>query len=180
MREAELADFKFLYDRFAKLAVDHYNKNKTHPPMMFMVELGDVAGYPPRDLTPVDPLLIGKLHNSPESKRLLWELIRSHLERDGPLYEILGRSQGIAPDVVVHISEAWTVRREAFELNCIPAEQPDREEVLMINMHAPNETMLGMCPIRCEGGAKHALFEPLRPDAMTFGAMSMTGNKNRQ
>lgn len=180
MREAERADFTFFYEQFAKLAIEHYNENKNHPPMMFLVELGDVPGNPPRNVSIVNPWLIEKLHDSAESKVLLWELVRSYLRRDEPLHEALVRHIGFTPDIVVHISEAWMVRRDGFELDCIPEEQPDREEVLMINMHASNETVLGMCPIRCEGETKHAVFKPLRTAGVTFGAMSMTGDKNRQ
>lgn len=180
MREAEQADFTFLYENLAKLAVAHYNENKSHPPMIMLVELDDVPGDPPNEMTIVDPVLIETLHDSPKSKLLLWELIRSYLTRTGPLYEVLIRPTGVKPDVVVHISEAWMVRREGFDLDGLPSEQPDRMEILMINMHTRNETIGGMCPIHCEGETKHAVFEPLRCGGVAFGAMSMTGDKNRQ
>ena len=79
------------------------------------------------------------------------------------------------PEMVVQISEAWVSKNlKSREVNGFkPSEDPNRTEAILIALHTPDRSLIGMCPIVNEP-TRHAEYGELELDARNFGRMSLT------
>lgn len=94
-----------------------------------------------------------------------------------------GRERTRAPDMVFHVSEAWMVARPVApgttELPTLPegesvSSQPDRQEVVMVQVHRGEGTCMGRWPLVVgPSGRKEMRFEEISLDGEFFGRLAI-------
>ena len=86
------------------------------------------------------------------------------------------RDQGFQkPQMVVQITEAWVSKNlKSRDVNGFkPSEDPNRTKAILIALHTPDRSLIGMCPI-LDQPTRHAEYGELELDARNFGRMSLT------
>lgn len=185
-RPIETADITAIYQKFATAAVDTYNEHHKCPPILAAIEMRDAPGEV-KQVIFMHPNIVNMFHESPESKDALMSLVRLLLSRRGAAgwEHLLELEKPFVPDAVVHVTEAWVLRKAATSPKLATSggehldgydsvsEHPDKGEVLMVTVHTGHGTYGGFCPID-DAVPKHATFEPLMdPRSQITGRMSL-------
>lgn len=146
-RVLDARDIEYVYEFFAAQAVGLFNENHDIAPQLFLVYLEDLPEPLIAALGAIDPGTVAKLHQSSDSKEVLGALIRELLVRGMPPSATPRLPEGMpaVPDLVVHISEAWMAT--GGDIDTPPSQRADRREAVMVTVHMPDRSFLGLCPI---------------------------------
>lgn len=184
-RPIESADITAVYQKFATTAVDTYNEFHGCPPVLAAVQMRDAPGEVERVIF-MPSNVVRMFHETPESKDALMALVRLLLSRrEAAGWEhLLELEVPFVPDAVVHVTEAWILRKPAppklatsdgehLDGYDSVREHPDKGEALMVTVHTGHGTYAGICPID-DAVPKHATFEPLiDPRGQLTGRLSL-------
>lgn len=158
-----------IYDHFAHKAVDIFNEQGECPPQLYGVWVNPETGKP-SDIAIIDMHLVRHFFSSNESKDQLRLFIEFLLETPLP-----GVPLDRPADLVVHISEAWTVSRTSknVEPYIPPSECDDRRETIIVLVHSEGNTAMGACDIH-DTPKRHAEYGPLQTGGRFSGRFSLS------
>ena len=79
------------------------------------------------------------------------------------------------PAMLVQIAEAWVSKNlKSRDVNGFkPSGDPNRAEAILIALHTPDRSLIGMCPI-LDQPTRHAEYGEFELNARNFGRMSLT------
>lgn len=149
-----------VYEAVSRPAVDLFNRQGFLVPMLLSVCLqGDEAKV--AGIVQIDPALIEKILSQESGKDHIMRMVSEMLDHDSSMCEAMVLRGLPKPDVAVFVAEAWMSANLFSEGGqaVAPSESPDRAECLVIELHLPDKSVLGICPIdegppkRCRHGA---------------------------
>lgn len=163
-REIEASDISVLYEVFARRAVEAFNETKQILPQLAVVKLGTEPGTL-ADAVFVDPRMVNEMQKNGHRKDLLMRFVRIVLDerlhnalQETPLLSALP----FRPDLIVHVSEVWTINSKAPNPDGIePKDHPDRGEAILVVLHTREQSYGGISPITGSNGNRVATYEPL-------------------
>ena len=162
---------KSIYDSFAKKAVEIFNQEGHAESQLFVIFDSDTAD---RAFFAFPPAFASEILNTESGKDRLKPLLHRILS-DQSFHKHLIKQGFQKPEMVVQISEAWVSKNlKARDGNGFkPSEDPNRTEAILIALHTPDRSLIGMCPI-LDQPTRHAEYGELELDARDFGRMSLT------
>ncbi|NUX58719.1 hypothetical protein [Paraburkholderia youngii] len=180
------ADFEAIYKLYANKAVKRFNLTRNHPPQLYGVKLGAEPGKIEKSfsLNKVAAMFFDGTIRKENYRDLLQELTipGSHIRKTAVAFGVT------PPDIVIQINEVWmaserkpagttlegALAESEREEYIPPSRRPDREEKIMVALHAYRYTTMGFCKI-LDKPKRHAELGPLAPEEITFGGQfSMT------
>ena len=173
LRLYPLEQLATVYEYFAKKAVELFNTEGSVTPQFFMVGLGTSAAAPIISLSAVDPRMVQSLLSSSKGKDMVKPLLRMLLNDDSPFRTMMKKKNLALPDVVVQINEAWMTTPERSpgwkEFEGSLENLPGRQEAIVVAVHGPLQSAMGICPID-DTPVRRARYQE-----MESGAVLMTG-----
>ena len=162
---------KSIYDSFAKKAVEIFNQEGHAESQLFVIFDSDTAD---RAFFAFPPAFASEMLNTESGKDRLKPLLHRVLS-DEKFHRHLSDLGFQKPQMVVQISEAWVSKNlKSRDGNGFkPSEDRNRTEAILIALHTPDRSLIGMCPIVDEP-TRHAEYGELDLDARNFGRMSLT------
>lgn len=169
MNKPPIESINEIYDHFAHKAVDIFNEQGECPPQLYGVWLNPKTGKP-SDVAIIDMHLVRHFFMNDECKDQLRLFIQFLLKTPLP-----GVPTTRPADLVVQISEAWTVSRTSknAEPYIPPSECDDRCEIIMVLVHSSEHTAMGNCDIH-DTPERHAEYGPLQTGGRFSGRFSMS------
>lgn len=165
-----------VYEYFAKKAVELFNTEGSVTPQFFMVGLGTSPAAPILSLSAVDPRMVQSLLSSSKDKDMVKPLLRMLLNDDSPLRTMMKKKNLALPDVVVQINEAWMATPERSpgweEFEGSLENLPGRQEAIVVAVHGPLQSAMGICPID-DTPVRRARYQELESRVLMAGRMSM-------
>jgi hypothetical protein len=162
---------KSIYDSFAKKAVEIFNQEGHAESQLFVIFDSDSER---RAFFAFPPAFASEILNTESGKDRLKPLLHRVLS-DENFHRHLSDQGFQKPQMVVQISEAWVSKNlKSRNVNGFkPSEDPNRTEAILIALHTPDRSLIGMCPIVDEP-TRHAEYGELELDGRNFGRMSLT------
>ena len=162
---------KSIYDSFAKKAVEIFNQEGQAESQLFVIFDSDSEK---RAFFAFPPAFASEILNTESGKDRLKPLLHRILS-DQSFHKHLIKQGFKKPQMVVQISEAWVSKNlKSRDGNGFkPSEDPNRTEAILIALHTPDRSLIGMCPI-LDQPTRHAEYGELELDARNFGRMSLT------
>lgn len=151
-----------LYNVVMKAAIKEFNKEGELAPGIIVAKLGEDHKIEKVSTLPHD--ITHFFFKNGETKELFGQFIRGLLDPEPELVEKYERGEikiPFFPNVIMHISEAWTVKVDNGDPmpDEAPSEHPNREECIICCVNIPHHAFIGMCPI--EENPRRAKFQPL-------------------
>jgi len=168
MRQLVERDLIAAYRLFVPTAVEIINSGKEAYPQLFFVQMHKQQPGTVAKVRVFDPTAVKELHASPESKRLLLQMVKAVLGTPGAwpsvdLPGLLAKDEGFAAHIGVHLSEAWMVKSSTPTVDVAPSEHPDRFEVLNIHVFVRDYTYWQFLPIETRDDKRHCEMLPWSP-----------------
>jgi hypothetical protein len=170
MRELTHEDYAAAYEMCARMAVVEINSGGEPPPMLFMLAMHDKEPGTIVELGIFDPHAINAMQATAEGKDALLQLVRILLGEDGAKLKM---KSGRAPDIAVHVSEAWGVTRNAENRHVMASQCPDRRDVLMTVVHAGGRSFANSLPVETVDGKRHVELAPFEQHLFIEGRLSL-------
>lgn len=160
-----------VYQFIAERAVEALQFDGEVPPTLLMMSLPPGAKEPVA-VSAIDPTLVHALQRDGTRKNALMALVRSLLDAAHPAHASAAQQMGAHPNLIVHVSESWLVKKRIDEggeslatFEGSLADHPERSEAIMIALHSLRGTLIGTCPMtRDAAGKASAVIEPLEID----------------
>lgn len=166
-----------IYGVFAQTAVSLFNDCGGVDPQLIALKLDGSDKSKVQGVMPVDPETLQSFFSSPASKNQLKAFISDALDPKSAFSAQI-RSMGVPlPDVLVQINESWSVMAAAPTHPGSLSEHPDRVEVIVVIVHTPTKSFMGICPIDAKD--RKASFEPLNTALHLEGRFSMGGDSSQ-
>jgi len=162
---------KSIYDSFARKAVEIFNQEGYAESQLFVIFDSNTAD---RAFFAFPPAFAQEILNT-ESGRDRFKPLLHRILSDQSFHKHLIKQGFQKPEMVVQISEAWVSKNlKSRGVNGFkPSEDPNRTEAILIALHTPDRSLIGMCPIVDEP-TRHAEYGELELDARNSGRMSLT------
>lgn len=180
-RDIVRADFEAIFKQYADKAVKRFNLTGNHPPQLYSVKLGEEPGQIKASyaLNKVAPMFFKDIASKNAMRDFLIQMTTP-----GSLMRKAAQDIGaVVPDIVVQINEIWHksldktgMSGEEFKRQSeIPAsEHPDRQEAIMVNLHARQFSVMGICMIHDKPKRHAVMGELMGQEYKMVGRLSMT------
>ncbi|MBK6616441.1 hypothetical protein [Ottowia sp.] len=153
------------------------------PPFLVLVWVGNDDQGPKTEFAMMDASMFLRDRGG-LGKMIMMSLIRKWLAGEPRALSMVSDEDGVprstAPQMIAFVTEAWLVSRPVVPgqdfpvLDGAPAEQPDRQDVVMIQIHRTGTTTQFDCPLLPGAdGKRHLKPKPFSDSGEGFGTLSV-------
>jgi hypothetical protein len=149
VRHISSLDIKAIYEALVPKMVEHFNKDGELQPTLLTISMqapeGEIA-----DIEAIAPPLLAMLQRDDRGKDVMMAIVAALLHEESPVRQMLLRADFPRPDVLAHLCEGWGVRgavAEKLTPDVAIADVPERELVLLLNLHTAFGTSTFLIPV---------------------------------